>query len=299
MTKTLIVITGATASGKSQVAVEVASQLGCEVISADSRQIYRDIPIVSAAPTLEEMAGIPHHFIGTLPLDAYYSAARFESDVLALLPRLWERSPYAVMCGGSMMYVDAVTDGIDDLPDISPEIRNYVKRLLVENGAEALFAQLEILDPKYADIVDRSNIKRIAHAVEISLAAGQPYSRLRLGTHKVRPFNIIKIAIERPREELFGRINRRVEQMVERGLLDEARRLYPMRHLNSLNTVGLKELFAHFEGMMDLETALARIAKNTRVYAKKQLTWLSRPTVRPAIFVPSVDASNKILSLIS
>ena len=295
MTNTLIVITGATASGKSKVAVEVASQLGCEVISADSRQIYRDIPIVSAAPTLEEMGGVPHHFVGTLPLEAYYSAARFESDTLDLLPGLWQRNQYAVMCGGSMMYVDSVTDGIDELPDITSEVRNYVLRLLEDHGLNGLLAQLEILDPDYATVVDPQNTKRIAHAVEISLAAGQPYSSLRSGLRKERPFRILKFAIDMSRQILFDRINRRVVQMMDCGLLDEARRLYPMRHLNSLNTVGLKELFAYFDGEMSLDTALARIAKNTRVYAKKQLTWLSRPCVRPAEFVPSATAAKEIL----
>lgn len=291
-------ITGATASGKSHVAVEVAKALGCEVVSADSRQIYRDIPIVSAAPTAEEMQGVPHHFVGTLPLDAYYSAARFEDDVMQLLPSLFEKNRYAVLCGGSMMYVDAVTDGIDDLPDISPQVRAYVARLLEDNGTQGLMAQLEILDPDYAAEVDGANVKRIAHAVEICLASGKPYSRLRCGCRKQRPFNIIKVAIDRPRAELFERINRRVGLMLEAGLLDEARRLYPLRHLNSLNTVGLKELFAHFDGLMDLDTAVARIAKNTRVYAKKQLTWLARPNVRSTVALAPSSACEAILSLL-
>lgn len=295
---TLIVITGATASGKSGLAVEVASRLGCDVISADSRQIYRDIPIVSAAPTEEEMRGVRHHFVGTLGLDAYYSAARFEADVMALLPVLFQESRYAVMCGGSMMYVDAVTDGIDDLPDITPEIRGYVGRLLADHGPDGLLAQLEILDPDYMAEVDRANIKRVAHAVEISLAAGRPYSQMRAGARKERPFNIIKVAIDMPRPELFDRINRRVGQMADRGLLEEARRLYPMRRLNSLNTVGLKELFAHFDGEMTLDEALARIAKNTRVYAKKQLTWLGRPGVRPAVMLDAADAADSIISML-
>ena len=295
---TLIVITGATASGKSDVAVEVAQSLGCEVISADSRQIYHDIPIVSAAPTVEEMGGVPHHFVGTLPLDAYYSAARYEADVMALLPKLFEKSRYAVLCGGSMMYVDAVTDGIDDLPDISPEVRGYVARLLADHGPEGLLAQLEILDPDYAAAVDRANTKRVAHAVEISLAAGRPYSQLRVGERKPRPFNIIKVTVDRPREELFDRINRRVGKMVEKGLVDEARRLYPLRHLNSLNTVGLKELFACFDGRMTLDEALARIAKNTRVYAKKQLTWLARPGIRPAQALRAEGACAELLSIV-
>ena len=278
-------------------AVDVALRLGCDVISADSRQIYRDIPIVSAAPTEREMRGVRHHFVGILGLEEYYSAARFEADVMGLLPGLFEKSGgYAVMCGGSMMYVDAVTDGIDDLPDISAGVRNYVGRLLREQGAEALFAQLEVLDPEYAGLVDRMNVKRVAHAVEVSLQAGKPYSELRVGERKKRPFRIMKFAIDMPRAELFDRINRRVGQMVEQGLVEEARRLYPFRHLNSLNTVGLKELFSHFDGTLDLQTALERIGKNTRVYAKKQLTWLGRPSVRPAQMIMPEGAVETILS---
>lgn len=280
-------------------AVEVASRLGCDVISADSRQIFRDIPIVSAAPTPEEMRGVRHHFIGTLGLADYYSAARFEEDVLNLLPSLWTLSPYAVLCGGSMMYIDAVTDGIDDLPDISKELRAYVASLYEDHGIQGLLAQLEILDPAYSAEIDPSNHKRIAHAIEISLAAGRPYSELRIGNKKRRPFNILKFAIEMPREELFSRINRRVDSMIEHGLIEEARRLYPLRHLNSLNTVGLKELFAYFDGEMDLDTARARIAKNTRVYAKKQLTWLNRSGIRPSIRVTPNEAAERIIEAVT
>lgn len=290
MRNTLIVITGPTASGKTAAAVEVARRLGCDVISADSRQIYRDIPIATAAPTAEEMGGVRHHFVGTLPLDARYSAARFEADAMALLARLFKTNRYAVVCGGSMMYVDALTDGIDLLPDISPELRRYVAAMAENCGPEGLMAQLRVLDPEYADRVDPDNTQRVAHAVEVSLAAGVPYSQLLTGRKAERPFDIVKVAIGMERAELFARINARVGQMVERGLVDEARRLYPHRHLNSLNTVGLKELFAHFDGRMSLDEALARIAKNTRVYAKKQLTWLSRPTVRPAADISTLDS---------
>jgi len=296
MRPTLIVITGATASGKTSVALDVAERLGCHIISADSRQIYRGMPIGTAAPTPAELARVPHHFVGMLDPDEYYSAARFEEDVIALLPRLWEENPYTVMCGGSMMYVDAVTDGIDELPTISNETRLRVKSLQAEHGTEGLLALLEILDPEYAAEVDRANTKRVAHAVEISLQSGRPYSELRTGARKERPFNIIKVAIDIPREELFGRINRRVELMMEQGLLDEARRLYPRRHLNALNTVGYKELFAYFDGETDLTTATARIAKNTRVYAKKQLTWLARPTVRPTLFLPREQIVEQIMN---
>lgn len=294
----LIVITGATASGKSALAVDLASRLGCDIISADSRQIYRDIPIGTAAPSAEELAAVRHHFVGMLGLDEYYSAARFEEDVMNLLPELWRKNDVAVMCGGSMMYVDAVTDGIDNLPTITDGVRNRVKEMLADLGLDAVMAMLRVLDPAYADEVDPANTKRVVHALEICLQSGRPYSELRQGGRKQRPFDIVKVAINLPREQLFDRINRRVTAMIDAGLLDEARRVYPLRHLNSLNTVGYKELFAYFDGAMDLDTAIARIAKNTRVYAKKQLTWLARPSVRPTTFLSPPTAAEQVLDII-
>ncbi len=296
---TLIVITGATASGKSALAIDVAEQLCCDIISADSRQIYRDIPIGTAAPSADDLRRVRHHFIGTLNIGDYYSAARFESEVMELLPKLFKHNDYAVMCGGSMMYVDAVTDGIDEIPTITPEVRQRVADLLQEQGPEGLMAYLEMLDPEYAAIVDRANTKRVAHAVEISLQAGCPYSHLRQGLRKGRPFRILKFAIDWPREQLFDRINRRVDAMMDEGLLDEAHLLYPLRHHNALNTVGYKELFAYFDGMLDLPTAVARIAKNTRVYAKKQLTWLARPNIRPTTLLSPDNALQELLGAIS
>ncbi len=296
---TLIVVTGATASGKTALALQLASHLGCDIISADSRQIYRGMPIGTAAPTADELARVRHHFIAALDPADYYSAAMYEADVMALLPRLWQQSPYAVLCGGSMMYVDAVTDGIDELPTITPATRERVNTLLAEHGPDGLLAYLEMLDPVYASQVDPANLRRVAHAVEISLQAGCPYSDLRRSNRARRPFDIIKVAIEMERSELFDRINRRVDVMMEAGLLDEARTLYPRRRLNALNTVGYKELFAYFDGEMDLTTAIARIGKNTRVYAKKQLTWLARPGVRPTTFVPAATAFRSVLSLLS
>lgn len=277
----LIVVTGPTGSGKTSLAIEIAQALHCDIISADSRQLFRDIPIGTAAPSPEELAAARHHFIGTLALDEYYSAARFEEDVMALLPRLFQRDGCAVMCGGSMMYVDAVVNGIDEMPAISDAVRERVLSFYHEQGLEALLAWLEIIDPDMHDIVDRQNPKRVIHAVEITLEAGVPASSLRTGKTKTRPFDTLKLCIDMPREILFGRINSRVETMMASGMLEEARAVYPQRQLNSLNTVGYKELFAYFDGAMDLDTAVARIAKNTRVYAKKQLTWLAKdPSVR-------------------
>ena len=277
-TNTLVVITGPTGVGKSDTAVWLARELNAEIISADSRQLYRDIPIGTAAPTAEQMAEVKHHFVGTLSLEEYYSAAQFEDDVMQLLPQLFARSPYVVMCGGSMMYVDAVCKGIDNIPTISDEIRREVVERFERDGAEAMREELRRLDPVYYNQVDLKNHKRVIHAVEICLQAGRPYSELRTNSVKQRPFRIVKIGLNLPREQLFDRINRRVEKMVEAGLVDEARRFYPQRHLNSLNTVGYKELFAWMDGTMDYDTAVARIQKNTRVYAKKQLTWYAKDT---------------------
>lgn len=273
----LIIITGATGSGKTDLAVDLALRLGTEIVSADSRQIYQGTPICTAQPSAEQMAAVPHHFIATLPLTASYSAARYETDALYCLQRIWEKSEYAVMCGGSMMYVDAVTDGIDDLPEISLAVRRQVLDIYEYGGVEAVRNMLIELDPEGALKVDAANPRRNIHALEICIQAGVPASSLLTGEKKARPFEIFKYHLDLPRPVLFDRINRRVEKMVEAGLIDEARTLYPQRHLNALNTVGYKELFAHFDGGMDLPTAIARIQKNTRVYAKKQLTWLSRP----------------------
>ncbi len=278
---TLIVVTGPTGVGKTDIAIRLAREFGTEIISADSRQIYRDIPIGTAAPTTEQLAEVKHHFVGILGLDEYYSAAQFEEDVMNLLPGLFVRSPYVVMCGGSMMYVDAVCKGIDNIPTISEEIRTTVAKRLMDLGADAMREELKRLDPEYYAQVDLNNMKRVVHAIEICEQAGIPYSRLRTGVAKQRPFRIVKIGLTLPRAELFDRINRRVVKMIDSGLEEEARKVYPMRHLNSLNTVGYKELFAWMDGTMDYDTAVARIQKNTRVYAKKQLTWYAKdPSVQ-------------------
>lgn len=274
--KTLIVVTGPTGSGKTDLAIKLALHYGCHILSADSRQLYRDIPIGTAAPSPEQLALVPHHFVGILSLEDYYSAAQYEEDVLQLLLRLWKENDYVVMCGGSMMYVDAVTKGIDELPTITPEIREKAMAIYREGGIEQLRSTLLELDPIYYNQVDLNNHKRLVHAIEITMQAGVPYSSLRTGESKKRPFRIVKMALDYDREVLFNRINRRVEAMMVAGLEQEARNVYHLRHLNSLNTVGYKEMFAYFEGVMDYETAVARIGKNTRVYAKKQLTWNKR-----------------------
>ena len=273
---TLIIVTGPTGSGKTDLSIKLARHLGCEIISADSRQLFRDIPIGTAAPTPEQLNAVKHHFVGTLSLNEYYSAARYEEDVLKLLDKLWQKNNKVIMWGGSMMYIDAVTKGIDELPTVSNQVRDHVMKLYQDEGIEGIRQILRNLDPEYLTSADPSNHRRLIHAIEICLESGVSYSSLRTGTVKERPFNIITMMIDYPREELFDRINRRVDEMIANGLEEEARKVYHLRHLNSLNTVGYKEMFAWFDGTMDRDTAIARIAKNTRVYAKKQLTWLKR-----------------------
>lgn len=272
----LIVLTGPTASGKSALAIEVARRLDTEIISADSRQIYHGIPIVTAMPSEEERKGIRHHLMDLLPLDAYYSASQFERDSLSTLEKLFKENDVAVVCGGSMMYVDALCEGIDDLPTVSDSIRKSLMEEWVDKGDEWLLSELVKLDPAYYKRVDQKNMKRVFHAVEICRMAGKPYSTMLTGEKRKRPFEVLKLCLDGERAFLFERINKRVEMMMDMGLEDEARRVYDLRHLNSLNTVGLKEMFAWFDGILNKEEAVARIQKNTRVYAKKQLTWYKR-----------------------
>lgn len=283
----LIVITGPTASGKTALALQLARRLGCEIISADSRQVYRHIPIGTATPTADELDGTPYHNISRLELDSYYSAAQFEAETLAMLGTLWRSSEYAIVCGGSMMYVDALCHGIDELPTVGDDIRAAVLDRYRRDGLEAMRDELRRLDPAYYGTVDLNNPRRVVHAVELCLQAGRPYSELRTGRRVTRPFDIVRMAIDMPRGQLFDRINRRVDMMMSQGLEREARDVYHLRHLNALNTVGYKEMFAYFDGLLDRDTAVARIAKNTRVYAKKQLTWLKRdPDLIP---LPAAD----------
>ena len=276
MRKKLVVLLGPTAVGKTELSLQLAERLGCPIISADSRQLYRDMVVATAAPTREQLARVPHHFIGTLSLTDYYSAAQYEADALALIEQLFTRHDTLLLTGGSMMYIDAVCNGIDEIPTISDEVRRAVVTRYEEEGLDVLLEELQRLDPDFYEKVDRRNPKRVIHAVEICRMTGQPYSSLRTETKKERPFDIVKIGLTRPREELYERINSRVDAMMRDGLEAEARRLYPYRHLNALNTVGYKEMFAYFDGTYDLPAAVEKIKRNTRVYARKQMTWFRR-----------------------
>ena len=271
--KRAVIITGPPASGKSALAVDLARSLDTEIISADSRQIYRGIPIVTAVPSEDERGGIPHHLIETLPLEAYYSASLFEEQALEIARDIWRRRDDVVICGGSMLYVDAFIAGIDELPTVPDSIRIALKEELEEKGGQWLLAELQRLDPEYYALVDRANTKRVFHAVEIIRAAGATYTSLRRGAMVRRDFEIELRYVDMPREKLFGRINTRVDAMMAAGLEQEARSVEHLRHLNSVNTVGLKEMFAYFDGVMSRQEATERIKKNTRGYAKKQIAW--------------------------
>ena len=276
MKKTLIVITGPTAVGKTALCLEIAKHFDIPIINADSRQIYRELRIGTAQPTKEQMQEVKHYFVGTLGLDDYYSASLFEQQVLECLEQQFLTNDYALLSGGSMMYIDAVCDGIDDIPTIDDETRTLMKQRLADEGLEALVEELRRLDPEYYEIVDRQNPRRVVHALEICTMTGKTYTSFRKREKRQRPFQIIKIGLNRPREELYDRINQRVDQMMADGLLEEARSLYPLRHLNALNTVGYKELFDYLDGRWTLEEAVERIKGNTRRYARKQLTWYKK-----------------------
>ena len=274
--KTLIVITGPTAVGKTAISLDIAKHFGIPVINADSRQIYRELKIGTARPSDEEMKEVKHYFVGTLSIADYYSASLYEQQVLALLDNLFQTHDYALLSGGSMMYIDAVCDGIDDIPTVDDETRENMKRRLREEGLEALCEELKRLDPEYYEEVDRQNPRRVVHALEICTMTGKTYTSFRRRERRERPFRIIKIGLTLPREELYNRINARVDKMMAEGLLEEARQMYPQRDLNALNTVGYKELFDYFDGRWPLEEAVERIKGNTRRYARKQLTWYKK-----------------------
>ena len=271
--KTLLVILGPTGVGKTELSLQLAERLGTPIINADSRQIYQDIEIGTAAPTAEELARVKHYFVHTLKLDQYYSAAEYEKDVLELLAQLFQQHDVVVLSGGSMMYIDAVTKGIDDIPTVDEETRAMLRERFEKEGLESLLAELKLLDPQYYEIVDKRNHKRVVHALEICYMTGKTYTSFRTNSLKERPFRIVKFGLMRQREQLFARINTRVDKMMQEGLMEEVKRVYPLRHLNSLNTVGYKELFHVLDGEWELPMAVERIKKNTRVYAKKQMTW--------------------------
>lgn len=274
----LLILLGPTGVGKTELSFRLAEHFGSPIISSDSRQLYKDLVIGTAAPTPEQLARVKHYMVGTLCLEDYYSASNFEEDVLTLLDGLHKVHPVVVMTGGSMMYIDAVAKGIDEIPTVDPEIRREIYQQYEREGLSPILEELKQSDPKHYDEVDRNNYKRVIHAVEICRMTGSPYSSFRTNIRKERPFRIIKIGLTRERDELCERINKRVDQMMCDGLLEEARKVYPYRHLNSLNTVGYKELFKYFDGEWTLDFAVEKIKRNSRVYARKQMTWFKRDT---------------------
>lgn len=276
MAKNLLVIIGPTGVGKTELSLRIAENFGTEIVSADSRQLYANLKIGTAAPTPEELQRVPHHFIGTLQLTDYYSAAQYEEDALKLLDHLFQTKDVVILTGGSMMYVDAVCKGIDDIPTVDEETRKTLLERYEKEGLEQLCAELKLLDPDYYKIVDLKNHKRVIHALEICYMTGKTYTSFRTQEKKTRPFRMIKIGLTRDREELYARINQRVDIMMEQGLLDEVKQVYPYRQLNSLNTVGYKELFNYLDGEWALPFAIDKIKQNSRIYSRKQMTWFKR-----------------------
>ena len=276
MDKYLVVIAGPTASGKTATAIKVAKALGTEIISADSRQFYKELPIGTAAPTNEELSEVQHYMVHNLNVEDKYDVADYENDVLSLLKKLFINHDAVVLTGGSGLFIDAVCKGLDSIPDISEETRNKVENLYREGGLTALQNEVQRLDPEYYNIVDKCNPRRLQRAVEVCYQTGLTYSSFRNNTAKVRDFKIIKVALLWERNELISRINLRVENMISEGLLEEARAMLPKRHQNSLNTVGYKELFEYFDGKVTLNEAVEQIKIDTRQYAKRQMTWLRK-----------------------
>ena len=272
--KTLIVITGPTGVGKTEAALRVAEHYNIPIINADSRQIFSEIPIGTAAPTVEQQQRVQHYFVGNHHLEDYYSASLYEQDVLDLINS--QHASISLLSGGSMMYIDAVCNGIDDIPTIHPEIRERMMKQLEVEGLEQMCKLLQELDPEHWEIVDKNNPRRVIHALEICIQTGKTYTSFRSNTVKERPFNIIKIGLNRDRNELYARINQRVLDMIDEGMIEEALRVYPKRTLNSLNTVGYKELFEYLDGLTTLDETIFKIQSNTRRYARKQLTWYKK-----------------------
>ena len=272
--KTLIVITGPTGVGKTELCLSIAEHLGCDIINCDSRQLFREIPIGTAAPTARQQERVRHYFVGTLSLDTYFSASMYEEAVCKLIAE--SRKDIFLLTGGSMMYIDAVCNGIDELPTVREDIREELKHRLEKEGLDSLLEELKVLDPIHYNNVDTKNPRRILHALEICHQTGLPYSSFMTSSKKERSFNVVKIALRRERKELYERINNRVLKMMDEGFLEEAKKVYPFRHLNSLNTVGYKELFDFFDGKTDLPEAIRRIQSNTRRYMRKQETWFKK-----------------------
>ena len=276
MSHTLIVLIGPTGVGKTELSLSIAEHFHTSILSSDSRQLYADLKIGTAAPTPEQLARVPHHFVGTLKLTDYYSAAQYEADVMKKLEELFSLNEVVVLTGGSMMYVDAICKGIDDIPTVDKETRELMLQKYAEEGLDHLCAELKLLDPEYYQIVDLKNPKRVIHALEICYMTGKSYTSFRTQSIKKRPFRIIKIGLTREREELYERINRRVDEMLDAGLLEEVKAVYPYKELNSLNTVGYKELFKYLDGEWTLEFAIEKIKQNSRIYSRKQITWFKR-----------------------
>lgn len=271
---TLVIVLGPTGVGKTELCLQLAEHLGTPVINADSRQIFAELPIGTAAPSKEQQRRVKHFFVGNHHIQDYYNASMYEEDVLKLLPQIFHsHSHRALLSGGSMMYIDAVCKGIDDIPTVDEHTRTLMKQRLSDEGLPTLVAELKRLDPEHWEIVDKKNPRRVIHALEICHMTGRTYTSFRTNQIKRRPFNIIKIGLDRNREELYERINNRVLKMMEEGLEDEAKALYPLRGLNALNTVGYKELFAFFDGSINREEAVRQIQSNSRRYMRKQLTW--------------------------
>lgn len=276
MKRKLIILLGPTGVGKTELSLQLAEHFSSPIISSDSRQLYKDLSIGTAAPTAEQLNRVKHYMVGTLGITDYYSASQFEEDVIYLLEKLHQTNPVVIMTGGSMMYMDAICKGIDEMPTVTPEIRRAIYEQYEKEGLANILSELKECDPVHYEEVDRNNYKRVIHAVEMCRMTGKPYSSFRTNICKERPFDIIKIGLKREREELCERINLRVDQMMEEGLLEEAQKVYPYRHLNSLNTVGYKELFEYFDGNWTLDFAIEKIKRNSRVYARKQMTWFKR-----------------------
>ena len=274
--KTLVVVLGPTAVGKTELCLQIAEHLKTPIINADSRQIFAELPIGTAAPTLEQQQRVKHFFVGNHHIQDYYSAAMYEEDVINMLPKLFQVHNQALLTGGSMMYIDAVCKGIDDIPTVDDQTRNLLKTKLEAEGLPSLVEELKRRDPEHWEIVDRNNPRRVVHALEICYMTGKTYTSFRKNTTKKRPFNILKIGLNRVREEMYTNINQRVLNMMENGMEEEARKVYPFKGLNSLNTVGYKELFDYFDGKISKEEAILKIQSNTRRYMRKQLTWFKR-----------------------